>query len=252
MDRRFGRRYAPDARDQRYPMRKAIRRAPISLPVIWQIGPVLDQGATPQCVAYSCANWLSCAPVVTIVDTPAYEQALYDRARQVDEWPGEDYEGTSVRAGFKVLQEQGHLPNYVWAQSEQDIWDFVTTTGPVVMGTDWYDGMSDPDGSGFLNPLGGIVGGHAWLIYGADQTFYYMQNSWGPWGIGNSGTAKIRRPDVAFLLDAQGEAGAGSEVPITPDPPPPPAPDKPGCFGVLVASVLGGAGLAYALIRLLG
>jgi hypothetical protein len=197
---------------------------------------VLDQGATPQCVAYSCANWLSCLPIRTIVDTPAYEQALYDRAQQIDEWPGENYEGTSVRAGFKVLQEQGHLPNYVWAQSEMDIFEFVATTGPVVMGTDWYSDMFNPDAEGYLNPTGNVVGGHAWLIYGVEQDFYYMQNSWGQWGIWNTGTAKIRRADVAFLLYSQGEAGAGSEVPITPEPPPPepPAPDKPGCLGRIV------------------
>jgi hypothetical protein len=209
---------------------------------------VLNQGATPQCVAYACANWLACTPVVTIVDTPAYEQDLYHQAQLVDEWPGEDYDGTSVRAGFKVLQTQGHVPNYAWAQSEQDIWDFVTTTGPVVLGTDWFEGMFDPDADGFLNLTGNVAGGHAWLIYGADQTFYYMQNSWGPWGIGNGGTAKIRRTDVSYLLTSNGEAAAGSEVPLTPDPPPPPAPGK-GCALLVAGWFVGGAALTYALLR---
>jgi hypothetical protein len=33
---------------------------------------------------------------------------LYRAAKKVDEWPGEDYDGTSVRAGLDVLRTQGH------------------------------------------------------------------------------------------------------------------------------------------------
>jgi hypothetical protein len=257
-----GRRYSPDARDKLYPMRAVTRRKiPRELPVIWQIGPTIDQGLTPECVAYSCANWLSCTPIQTIVDTPAYEDNLYHEAQLVDEWPGTDYDGTSVRAGFQVLQTQGHLKNYVWAESEQDIFDFVATTGPVVMGTNWYDGMFDPDSDGFLRPTGDIAGGHAWLIYGIVNDYYLMQNSWGPWGIANSGTAKIRRTDLARLLAEDGEAGAGVEVPITPEPPPPdpdnppapppPEPDKPGgwCALLLFFLLASIPAAVYAAIR---
>jgi hypothetical protein len=33
---------------------------------------------------------------------------LYHEAQKVDEWPGEDYEGTSVRAGLDILRKRGH------------------------------------------------------------------------------------------------------------------------------------------------
>ena len=33
---------------------------------------------------------------------------LYHEAQKVDEWPGEDYEGTSVRAGLDILRTRGH------------------------------------------------------------------------------------------------------------------------------------------------
>jgi hypothetical protein len=36
---------------------------------------------------------------------------LYHEAQKVDEWPGEDYEGTSVRAGLDVLRTRGHYVN---------------------------------------------------------------------------------------------------------------------------------------------
>jgi hypothetical protein len=32
---------------------------------------------------------------------------LYHRAQQIDEWPGENYDGTSVRAGLDVLRTEG-------------------------------------------------------------------------------------------------------------------------------------------------
>lgn len=32
---------------------------------------------------------------------------LYREAQRIDEWPGEDYSGTSLRAGFDVAREQG-------------------------------------------------------------------------------------------------------------------------------------------------
>jgi len=224
-----GRIYKPDPRDRRYRMR-AVTRMPRATGATWDIGPTLDQGSTPQCVAYSIAHWLACTPTTTIVETPAYEQALYDRAQQLDEWPGTDYDGTSVRAGFKVLREQGRLGSYVWAENEQEIWDFVAGTGPVVMGTSWYDGMFAVDAAGFLRLTGQVVGGHAWLLYGNTPEHYLMQNSWGPWGIDGSGTAKILRADLARLLHEEGEAGAGVEVVLDPTDPAP-EPDQPGCLG---------------------
>jgi hypothetical protein len=33
---------------------------------------------------------------------------LYHEAKKVDEWPGEDYDGTSVRAGLDILRKVGH------------------------------------------------------------------------------------------------------------------------------------------------
>jgi hypothetical protein len=33
---------------------------------------------------------------------------LYHEAQKVDEWPGEDYDGTSVRAGLDILRTRGH------------------------------------------------------------------------------------------------------------------------------------------------
>lgn len=33
---------------------------------------------------------------------------LYGEAQKIDEWPGENYDGTSVRAGFEIVRTRGH------------------------------------------------------------------------------------------------------------------------------------------------
>lgn len=45
----------------------------------------------------------------SLVDRTRYAAHwLYEEAQRIDEWPGEDYEGTSVRAGLEVLRTKGH------------------------------------------------------------------------------------------------------------------------------------------------
>lgn len=64
-----------------------------------------DQGNTSRCVGYSCSRLMS------HLNRKRYAAPwLYSEAQLHDEWPGEDYEGTSVRAGFGVLLNEGHRP----------------------------------------------------------------------------------------------------------------------------------------------
>ncbi len=75
---------------------------------------------------------------------------LYHEAQKVDEWPGEDYDGTSVRAGLDILRKRGHCekdggitkPEQIgegithnrWARSIDDV---LTTLG--YSGLDYVD-----------------------------------------------------------------------------------------------------------------
>jgi hypothetical protein len=45
----------------------------------------------------------------------------------------------------------------------------VLTTGPMVMGTNWYMDMFTPDRWGYVTPGGDNAGGHSWLIIGVDR-----------------------------------------------------------------------------------
>jgi hypothetical protein len=62
-----------------------------------------NQGNEGACVGYGESRMMS------LYNRKRFDAAaLYHEAQKVDEWPGEDYEGTSLRAGFDVLRSKGH------------------------------------------------------------------------------------------------------------------------------------------------
>ena len=207
----LGRFAAKDPRDQNHTFGALLkRRAGKPTSKTWRTSrPALDQGQTSRCVAFSWTQFLGAQPIQTRakVRTEDALNELYHQAQVLDEWPGEDYNGTSVRGGAKALQAAGHLSEYVWGTTLDDLRAFVSQRGPVVIGSDWYEEMFYPEKhDGYLVPEGANAGGHAWLIYGYDakKDEFRMLNSWGPnWGV--KGTAKIRAADMQKLLDTNAE-----------------------------------------------
>lgn len=62
-----------------------------------------NQGNEGSCVGFSLSRMMS------LLNRTRYGgHWLYIEAQKVDEWAGEDYEGTSVRAGLDVLRLRGH------------------------------------------------------------------------------------------------------------------------------------------------
>jgi hypothetical protein len=62
-----------------------------------------DQGDEGACVGFGISR------LTSHLNRKRYDGfELYRAAKKVDEWPGEDYDGTSVRAGLDVLRTQGH------------------------------------------------------------------------------------------------------------------------------------------------
>lgn len=215
MSVKFGRKYSPDARDLRFPMRAMLPARVAIVSRFYETGPVLDQGDTSQCVGFSWRQFLTSAPLVT-TDGPSAAQ-LYHEAQVNDEWPGEDYEGSSVRGGAKALTTDGRLKSYVWAASAADVRDFLITTGTVVMGTDWLRNMFTPSKNGVLRVSGALEGGHAYLLcgYDAKANRFQMINSWSTsWGL--DGKAWINFKDLDRLLARQGEACAAVEQGLAP------------------------------------
>lgn len=222
----FGRLPALDPRDLGFPMRLASGFDPEAATELkyrhWKMGATLDQLRTPHCVEFMWRQMLAASPVRNIwAKTTGW---LYKEAQKIDEWPGEGYDGTSVRAGAKIVQREGYLSTYTWADDIDDIIVWLATQGPVGMGTTWKSNMMRPDPDGFIRATGFDEGGHAYLISGFNRTeecpddsrgAFTIVNSWGT-GWGRNGRAKISFNDMAKLLADWGESCTPLELKFTP------------------------------------
>jgi hypothetical protein len=202
-----------DERSRAFPIRALVAaKAPRSYS--WSCGAVLDQGAQGSCVGHAWAHELIARPVVVPGIDHASAVQLYYAAQGLDDQPGGEYpgasphyEGTSVLAGAKAVQNAGYLTEYRWAFGLDDLVLALGYHGPAVLGIDWHNDMFDPDASGLLHVGGGIAGGHAILANGVSirKRLVRLHNSWGSnWAL--NGEAYIGFDDLAALLDAQGEA----------------------------------------------
>jgi hypothetical protein len=143
---------------------------------------------------------------------------IYNEAQKLDEWPGEDYEGTSVRAGAKVLKAHARVSSYQWAFDLETVIYHLLEVGPVIVGTNWYEQMFYPKPvagtKAYKISIGGeIAGGHAYKLDGInlDLSFIRMKNSWGQsWA--NRGFARISLSDVERLIAEDGEACRAVEI----------------------------------------
>lgn len=210
-----------DERSKNYPIRGAMYGSTRKRNKLWRTGQILDQGREGACVGFGWTAEALSTPVSVDLnrvkadvprDPTAFAHSLYKRAQQVDYWEGEAYEGTSVLAGAKTMQEYGLLREYRWAFGINDVVDAVLSRGPVVLGINWhYDMYWAPNG--VVRPTGAVVGGHCLTAVGYrvksekldGEDGIILQNSWGPdWGI--DGLALIRVNELGNLLQAGGEA----------------------------------------------
>ncbi len=149
--------------------------------------------------------------------------AIYEAAQKADEWPGENYSGTSVRAGAKVVK-YGHVPavgkhinGYAFTDQAHTAAMHVLNFAPVVIGVDWMDGMDRVDAEGFIHPTGSVRGGHCVVVDGVvwdveDRVDHFrIRNSWGlDWGF--NGRCRIKASDLQHLFDRGGTACLAVEV----------------------------------------
>lgn len=214
-DPRLDRRVEFDVRSRQFPIRALLTTEQLERPIYsktWGVPVALDQGSEGACVGFSWAQEIAAHPWPDRAITNDNARAIYHRARQLDEWEGENYEGTSVLAGAKAVQEMGVLREYRWAFGLDDLLRGIWK-GPAVLGINWYTGMFRPDTDGRIQPTGSIEGGHAIMAprmrselyrFAAERRRLYLYNSWGevdgwPW-------AWLSWDDAERLLSEDGEA----------------------------------------------
>jgi hypothetical protein len=189
-----------DERDFNYPMSPHIGEIdgdPLSKKKVYWLGPILDQRDSQTCVGHAWTLFVTSEPRRTKPGPDPYQ--IYQEAQLLESIAGQQ---TTVRAGAKVmLKDKWITGDYVWARNADELWRFVLTRGPVVLGSPWYEGMRGVDGNGFVNLTGRSLGGHCYLCYGvsgADRAFL-CASSWGPnWGRG--GTFRLRYADGQKLF----------------------------------------------------
>lgn len=213
-----------DSRSRNFPVSAILPSDAAPRNIRWACGIQLDQGAEPACVGFGWTQELAADPVVIANQTNADGLRRYHAAQLIDEWPGENYAGTSVLAGAKVCKNEGYIEEYRWAFSLDDLILAVSNLGPAVIGIPWYSGMFAPDAQGVIRPTGTVVGGHCLDIDENIQTaaMFGLKNSWGQWG--KQGRCYMSHADTWNLLRQGGDAC----IPVIrrdPFAPPPPPPD---------------------------
>lgn len=189
MHRTLDRLYAPDERDKLWRAGLVLPSSERNSRYWYDTEAFLDQGREGACVGFGWTHWLNDGPLTRKGYFDAgFARAVYLDAQHVDEWPGNAYSGTSVRAGVKVLQERGYVTNYVWAFTLEEVVQALLEGGPVVVGTNWYDTMGTVDDKGFLNlnATSRVRGGHAYVLNGVNVKDGKVRgkNSWGKeWGV---------------------------------------------------------------------
>lgn len=230
----FGRRPEFDETSRLYPVRTLLGPRRVPQTTEWPCPVVLDQGVEGACVGFSWSHELIADPFPFGGVDDEFARQVYRRAQQLDQWEGEAYEGTSVLAGAKAIQEGGWLLEYRWAFGLSDVLETLSYLGPVILGVNWYTGMMEPNTEGNLDVSGGVEGGHAILARGVDVDSQHvlLHNSWGPdWGL--RGMAWLAWGHLDRLLREDGEACvpvvrvAEDAEPVGPEPIPPVEPQ--GC-----------------------
>ncbi|MBI3792229.1 MAG: C1 family peptidase [Gemmatimonadetes bacterium] len=180
--------------------------------------PILDQGQEGACTGFglaAVANFLLHTRRVWPDPTPVSAEMLYTYARRYDEWPGEDYEGSSARGAMKAWHKHGIVSEERWQLAKNrsssldrnDLDDALkrplgayfrvnhrdlvamhcalAEVGIIYVTSDVTAAWDAVGADGRIAPGAKSVGGHAFAIVGYDRDGFWLQNSWGPsWGKG--------------------------------------------------------------------
>ncbi len=171
-----------DRRD--YPIAQYLTDEPLPTePVEWTDVTILDQGEWGHCVGFGYAAFCNADPIRDALSN-GQAHALYYKAKEYDLEPGQE-NGSSMRSGVKALKYYGYVGVYAFAQTPSEMKRWILTSGPLIVGTYWTEGMMVPDKDGVVHTAGKALGGHCYTMVGYDplRGLAKFVNSWGEeWG----------------------------------------------------------------------
>lgn len=197
-----------DARDLIY--RPALVRLEPELHPQWELIEILDQGEEGACAGFGLAALINYLNAQRGDKTKVSARMLYQMAKQYDEWPGEQYEGSSARGAMKGWYKNGVCSAVKWPNTPQpDADDYLTKerqedalqyplgayyrvlprrvdvhaalneVGVVYATAATHKGWDDTS-DGYIRYKAGDEGsGHAFAIVGYTEEGFIVQNSWG-------------------------------------------------------------------------
>lgn len=191
--------------------------------------PILDQGAEGACTGFGLATVANCLlrQIGKPADaSPVSPRMIYEMAKRYDEWPGENYDGSSARGAMKGWHKHGICAERTWpydpAKADRELsqpraldalrrplgayfrvnhgdlvamHSAITEAGALFATSSVHAGWDDVDPrTGIIPFKGEMLGGHAFAIIGYDTEGFWIQNSWGKdWG--RAGFARIAYDD---------------------------------------------------------
>jgi len=178
---------------------------------------ILDQGSEGACTGFGLAAVINLLNHQRGRPYDVSTRMLYVMARRHDEWPGEDYSGSSCRGAIKGWYAMGVCRESHWpyrsragdltiprAKKAREntlgayyrlrhrISDFhaaLNETGAIYVSADVHAGWDRQKvKNGRIQQQSEIIGGHAFSIVGYTEEGFWVQNSWGK-GWGKAGLA---------------------------------------------------------------
>jgi len=205
----------PDIRDRMYE------------PALIQLAPeidnrrgldVLDQDQEGACTGFGLAAVINLLNLrKRDLKFKASPRMLYEMAKKHDEWPGEDYAGSSCRGAIRGWKNMGVCSQELWPYSVKnpgeltiaraktarscavgayyrlrpEINDYhaaMNEVGAIFVSADIHSGWFSPKAAkkttlAIIKPSSTVDGGHAFAIIGYNSQGFIVQNSWGlEWG----------------------------------------------------------------------
>lgn len=180
----------------------------------WDCEYRLDQGPNGMCVGFAGGHQIGASPLPQPVN---YKMSVkyYEGAQKHDQWPGENYEGSSVLGLMKYWKEQGIISEYRWCFTLGEITETLALVRPINVGSTWPSGCNKPDSTGRLSFSGESSGGHSVLF---DEVDFELQriwvlNSWNRrWGIDGRGWLSFE--DVEKMIQSRASFAVPMENPL--------------------------------------
>lgn len=181
--------------------------------------PVYHQGAEGSCTGFALmtvAHFLLRTRRIVPEGSDVSARMFYEMAKRYDEWPGEDYQGSSARGAMKGWHKHGVCSAELWPYVPGDddseltnaraadalkrplgayyrvnhkdlvaLHSAIVEAGVVYATAMVHDGWRVPNEDGYIEQQEAVLGGHAFALVGYNADGFWVQNSWGAtWGLG--------------------------------------------------------------------